>query len=202
MRRSRGSARAARSSWAKWFNIRTRIGSATSAGRKGFSSDSPKSSAECRSLGTTTRVSALFLAKTSCVPTLALTDGSLRQWEHRSTSRSSRGCYFSAVQRATERPCGVVGLRTVVIREDVVVTAIAKNSAATFSDISRCLHPTRRLRIEIAQRLQLSILRFREDLNPHGGCHICRAVLRLVFLSCLQRFLVVTHTTAAFGAFR
>jgi catechol 2,3-dioxygenase-like lactoylglutathione lyase family enzyme len=49
-----GSARAARSSWAKWFNIRTRIGSATSAGRKGFSSDSPKSSAECRSLGTTT----------------------------------------------------------------------------------------------------------------------------------------------------
>src|ERR671918_1525904 len=94
MRRSRGSARAARSSWAKWFNIRTRIGSATSEGRNGFSSDSPKSSAECRSLGTTTRVAALFLAKTSCVPTLALADGSLRQWEHRSTSRSSRGCYF------------------------------------------------------------------------------------------------------------
>ena len=31
---------------AKSFNIRTRIGSATSAGRKGSSSDSPKSSSE------------------------------------------------------------------------------------------------------------------------------------------------------------
>ena len=69
-------------------------------------------------------------------------------------------------QRATEHACGVVGLRTVVIREDVVVTAIAKNRAAACSDIRRCLHPTRRLRIELAQRLQLSILRFREDLNP------------------------------------
>src|SRR5437763_9925629 len=73
------------------------------------------------------------------------------------------------LQRATERACGVVGLRTVVIREDMVVTAIAKNRTAAFSDIRRRLHPTRRLRIEIAQGLQLSILRFREDLNPRGG---------------------------------
>src|SRR5438067_12760944 len=92
------------------------------------------------------------------------------------------------LQRATERACGVVGLRTVVIREDMVVTAIAKNRTAAFSDIRRRLHPTRRLRIEIAQGLQLSILRFREDLNPHGGRHIRRGVLWLVLLSCLQRF--------------
>jgi len=45
-RRLKGSARAARSSSAKWSSIKTRIGSATSAGRKGFSSDSPKNSAE------------------------------------------------------------------------------------------------------------------------------------------------------------
>ena len=106
------------------------------------------------------------------------------------------------LQRATERPCGVVGLRTVVIREDMVVTAIAENRAAACSNIRRRLHPTRRLRIELAQRLQLSILRFREDLNPDGSRHIRRAVLRLVFLSCLQRFPVVTDTAAAFGAFR
>ena len=36
----------------------------------------------------------------------------------------------------------------------MVVTAIAKDSAAAFSDIRRCIHPTRRLRIELAQRLQ------------------------------------------------
>src|SRR5688572_18787823 len=105
-------------------------------------------------------------------------------------------------QRATERPCSVIGLRTVVIREDMVVTAIAENRAAACSNIKRCLHPTRCLRIELAQRLQLSIPRFREDLNPHGGRHVRRAVLRLVLLSCLQRFPVVTQTAASFGTFR
>jgi len=38
--------------------------------------------------------------------------------------------------------------------------AITKESAAEFSDISRCFHPTRRLRIEISKLLQLSILFF------------------------------------------
>jgi len=47
-RRSRSSASAARSSWAKLSSIKTRIGSATSAGLKGFSSDSPKNSTESR----------------------------------------------------------------------------------------------------------------------------------------------------------
>ena len=38
--------KAVRSSWAKWSGIKTRTGSATSAGLEGFSSDSPKNSAE------------------------------------------------------------------------------------------------------------------------------------------------------------
>src|SRR3954469_9164338 len=41
-----GSASAARNSSAKWSSTKTRIGSATSAGRKDFSSGSPKSWAE------------------------------------------------------------------------------------------------------------------------------------------------------------
>ena len=43
-RRLKGSARAARSSWATWSSIRTRIGSATSAGLKGCSLGSPRNS--------------------------------------------------------------------------------------------------------------------------------------------------------------
>lgn len=46
MRRLRGSASAARSSSAKSWTIKTPIGSATSAGLEGFSSDSPKNLAE------------------------------------------------------------------------------------------------------------------------------------------------------------
>src|ERR1700722_778679 len=40
--------KAVRSSWAKWSGIKTRTGSATSAGLRGFSSDSPKNSADRR----------------------------------------------------------------------------------------------------------------------------------------------------------
>src|ERR1700712_5269922 len=46
-RRLQGCAHAARSSWVKWSSAKTRIGSATSVGLKGSSSDWPKNSAEC-----------------------------------------------------------------------------------------------------------------------------------------------------------
>src|SRR6476620_4531515 len=113
--------------------------------------------------------------------------------DHRDCSAISRKTLLDR-QRATKSPSSVVGLCTVVIRENMLVTAIAEDRAAALSDVRRCLHPTRRLGIELAQRLQLSILRFREDLNPHGGSHVHRTVFRLVFLSCLQGFPVVTHT--------
>ena len=45
-RRSADFGRAAHSSWATWSGIRTLIGSATSAGRKGFSSGSHRNSTE------------------------------------------------------------------------------------------------------------------------------------------------------------
>ena len=63
-------------------------------------------------------------------------------------------------QGATERPAGVVRLRTVVIHEDVVKAAIAKEGAFEFPDFRRCLHPAGRLRIELSEFLQLSILFF------------------------------------------
>src|ERR1017187_2301718 len=65
-------------------------------------------------------------------------------------------------QRPTEPPSGVVRFRTVVIRENGVEAAIAKQSAAEFPDSRRCSHPARRFRIEISKFLQLSILFFRQ----------------------------------------
>ena len=84
-------------------------------------------------------------------------------------------------------------------QEDMAVAAIAKEGAAELSDVRRRLHPARCRRIEVAKGLQLSILAFRQNLNPHGGRHIESAVLGLVCLPCLQRVAVVTDTPAALG---
>ena len=74
-------------------------------------------------------------------------------------------------QPATERPGGVVRLRAVVTHEDAAVAAITIELAAEFSDIIRCFHPTRRLRIEISQLLQFEISFLRQKLNAHGRGH-------------------------------
>src|SRR5262249_31786728 len=50
-------------------------------------------------------------------------------------------------QRTTERPGGVIGFGTVVIREDSSEPAIAKESAAQFPHLVRRFHPTRSLGI-------------------------------------------------------
>ena len=57
-------------------------------------------------------------------------------------------------ERATEAPGGIVRFRAVVIHENSVVAAITKEGAAALFDIRRRLHPTRRFRIELSQRLQ------------------------------------------------
>ena len=82
-------------------------------------------------------------------------------------------------ERATERPGAIVRLRTIVIQKDLAEAAITKESAAEFSNSSRCFHPARRLRIEISKFLQLSILFFRQKLNTHGRCHIDSVIFRL-----------------------
>src|SRR5271169_4378725 len=60
---------------------------------------------------------------------------------------------YSDLERATERPAGIVRLRTVVIQEDAAEAAIAKQGAAELSHRSRCFHPTRRLGIETSELL-------------------------------------------------
>ena len=56
---------------------------------------------------------------------------------------------------ATERPGGIVRLRTVVTHEDTAVAAITIQGAAEFSNIRRRFHPAGGLRIEIPKFLQL-----------------------------------------------
>src|SRR5256885_13895762 len=67
---------------------------------------------------------------------------------------------------------------------------------AELSDLSRRLYPTRSFRIELSQFLKLEIFFFRQKLDVHGGRHANRAILRLMLLSRLQRFIVVTKTYA------
>src|SRR6266542_2555823 len=105
-------------------------------------------------------------------------------------------------ERATECPGAIVRLRSVVTHEDAAVAAITIERATEFSNISRCFHPARRLRIEIPEFLQLQILFFHQKLNAHGRSHIHSGVFRSMFLSRFQPFPVVTNTGAAFRTFR
>jgi hypothetical protein len=63
-------------------------------------------------------------------------------------------------ERATEAAGCVVGVGAVVIQEDSVVAAITIEGAAEFSDLRRCFDPARRLRIELSEFLQLTVLLF------------------------------------------
>src|SRR5882672_9902542 len=101
-------------------------------------------------------------------------------------------------ERATERPGAIVRLRTVVTHEDAAVAAITIERAAEFSDISRCFHPARRLRIELTQLLQLQIFFFRQKLNAHGRGHIHGRGFRSSLLARQPSFTVVTNTGAVF----
>src|SRR5262249_12977925 len=88
---------------------------------------------------------------------------------------------FSDSQCAPEATGGVIRFSAVVIEKDGVVSAIAKESAAEFSDIRRSLYPARRFPIELAKFLQPAILLFRKELNAQGRCHIRCAASCFVF---------------------
>src|SRR5262245_55323892 len=88
-------------------------------------------------------------------------------------------------ERASERPRGIVRLRAVVIHEDMIVAAIAKERTVEFPDFRRCLHPARRFRIELSKFLQLSILFFRQKLDAHGNRHIHSGIFWLIFFPAL-----------------
>ena len=54
---------------------------------------------------------------------------------------------------------------------------------------------------KLAQRLQLPILFFRQNLDADRGGHVQGAVLRLVFFPCLERCAVVADASTALRAF-
>jgi hypothetical protein len=70
------------------------------------------------------------------------------------------------------------------------------------SDVVRRLDPARRLGVERAELLQLAILLFGQELDAHGSGHPERAVLRLVLLAFVERFVVIADAPAARRAFR
>src|ERR1041385_3580737 len=99
------------------------------------------------------------------------------------SGRENRSLQHLDLERATERPGAIVGLRAVVTHEDAAVTTITIECAAEFPDIRRCLHPARRLQIELAEFLQLLIFCFRQELDAHGLSHIHGGGFWSVFLS-------------------
>src|SRR5690606_32405742 len=104
------------------------------------------------------------------------------------------------LERGAETAGGIVGLGAVVIEEYVAVAAVAEEGAAARRDIGGRCDPARSRRVELAQRLQLAVLVFRQDFDAHLGGHAEGARLRLVLLARGQRFVVVANAPAAFRA--
>ncbi len=71
-------------------------------------------------------------------------------------------------ETSTEAACGVVGLGTVVVGEDVIITSVTKESPAKFSDGVGSLNPTGGFNIERLQSLQVAILLFGEEFDADG----------------------------------
>src|SRR5690349_6331322 len=105
------------------------------------------------------------------------------------------------VQTAAESSGGVVRLGAVVIEEDVIVAPIAEDGAAEFSDLSRRLHPARRLQIELSEQLQVAILIFGQEFDADRRCHIDGAVFWFVLFPGGQRLTIVTETATAVWTF-
>jgi hypothetical protein len=86
----------------------------------------------------------------------------------------------------------------------MAIATIAKQGAAEFSNLRRCLYPALRFRIKFSKFLQRTILVFIQELDPHRGCEI-NGVTRWVntfLFSFFLPFSVVTDTSAAFRTFR
>ena len=106
-------------------------------------------------------------------------------------------------ERAAEPPRAVVRLCAVVIDEDMAVATVTEEGASELPDLIRCLHPTRRLRIKVAQLLQRAIFFFGQKLYTHGRGHIQRIVFwTRRWLPRFPPFTVVTHISATCRAFR
>ena len=67
----------------------------------------------------------------------------------------------SDFEGAAEAASGIVGFRAVMIDENGVVAAVAKECATEFSNSGRGFDPTRRFQVETPKVLQFSILFFR-----------------------------------------
>ena len=79
-------------------------------------------------------------------------------------------------QRPAEAPGRIVRGGAVVVDEDVVVAAIAKEGAAEASDVRRRRDPAGRLRVELSECLQRSIFVFRQELDSHLACGLARTI--------------------------
>ena len=102
-------------------------------------------------------------------------------------------------ERAAKRSATIVGVGAVMPDEDATVAAIAIEGPAELSDLGRRLDPARSFRIELAQFLEREIFFFGQKLDAHGCGHTDGAILRLIFFSRRQRFIVVTKTHAIAG---
>src|SRR5690606_21717395 len=99
-------------------------------------------------------------------------------------------------EHASEAPCGVVGLRAVVIDPDRSESVVAEDRAAEVPDLRRCEQPAGRLRIELAQLLETPVLGFIQEHGTHGLGQLDRARFRPVLLPRFQRLAVVADAPA------
>lgn len=107
-------------------------------------------------------------------------------------------------QRATKRPAAVETGRSVMVHEDMAEAVIGEEGAAEFPNIRGRFQPALRLRIEISQFLQITVLLFGQWLDAHGSSHIDHVASRMqpFLFPFLLAFPVIAGLSAAWRGFR
>lgn len=102
----------------------------------------------------------------------------------------------------TAKPSGrIIRFRPVMVSENLVVAAIAKESSPQLSDGGWGEDPTGRFEVEFPQLLQTPIKVFAEELDAHVLGQIQGAVFWFVFFPRVQGLAVIADAPATFGAF-
>jgi hypothetical protein len=112
---------------------------------------------------------------------------------------SQQNC--SHPQHPPKPPGSVVRLGAVVVDEHLAVAEITEEGTSQLSDVGRGLYPAGRFLVKGAQLLQRPVFFFFQQRNAHGSSHVQGILGRGMFFSGLLCFPVVTHASAAFGAF-
>ncbi len=94
----------------------------------------------------------------------------------------------------------IVGICTIVIREDMIISTVTEDCPTELPDRIRGLDPARSLRVKGSDFLEFSILFFCQKLNSERSRHIYSVIFGLIFFSRIESGSVIAETPPSYRA--